>query len=739
MNREARAGLADALMIGASPIELRLAALSDTMLRLTVHRLGDDGETEKSDPSPELVVEDPGPPLAVIRNLQAEMSFGFGANRVQVSPSPLTIVVTDAERRNRQRLSFAADGLIDFALGEGPVFGLGQGGPQFDRRGGEFALINGQSEGVRSIDMNAPGAKAPEYTFDLAGEGARITIPWIVSADGFATYFAKPIGSFDRADRKGRLTPSADCPPLPADIFLIVSDDPQEIMRCYALLTGFPHLPPLWSLGYLQSHRTLASREAVLAEAEEFRARKLPCDGMIYLGTGFCPNGWNSGHGQFDFNPRIFPDPDEMVRQLHDDGMHVVLHVVDPPLGLRGAVGDPDIAADDADHAANYWAHHQLALKAGVDGWWPDVGDKLAPGARLARARMYWEGALASRPDRRPFALHRNAYAGVQRYGWLWSGDIDSAWRTLVMQVPAGLNCGLTGIPYWGTDTGGFITTKELTGELFIRWFQYSAFCPSFRGHGRTWKLRLPWGWNTGEYGPAEYDFRRVELPDPSELNNPLVEPICKAYLELRYKLLPYTYSVVREASMTGMPVMRALWLHYPSDPRAAACGDLYLWGRDILVAPVIEKGAASRGLYLPQGDWHDMWTGDVITGGRRITRKVDLQTMPLYVRSGAIIATGPVKQNTGESPDEPLRLTIYPGCDGKAVLYEDDGISLGHLRRDWRAYALDWREADRRLAISLVPGSRPLSEGRKFVAMIRNAHGGTSLTFKGETLEVSL
>ena len=136
------------------------------------------------------------------------------------------------------------------------------------------------------------------------------------------------------------------------------------------------------------------------------------------------------------------------------------------------------------------------------------------------------------------------------------------------------------------------MTTKNLTGELYARWFQFSAFCPLFRSHGRTWKLRLPWGWNTGNYGPTELEayHGKAALPDPKELHNPEVEPICRTYLELRYRLLPYLYSAVREAHDTGLPVMRALWLHYPDDPRAVACGDQYLWGRDMLVAPVIEE-----------------------------------------------------------------------------------------------------------------------------------------------------
>ena len=167
------------------------------------------------------------------------------------------------------------------------------------------------------------------------------------------------------------------------------------------------------------------------------------------------------------------------------------------------------------------------------------------------------------------------------------------------------------------------------------------------------------------------------------------VEPICKAYLELRYRLLPYLYSAVREAHETGMPVMRALWLHYPSDPEAVGRGDEYLWGRDILVAPVVEKGATSRTLYLPQGTWYDFWTAREVSGGREITRPVDLKTMPLYVRAGAIIPTGPVKQHTGETADAPLTLTVYPGADGTADVYEDDGASFAHKAGEYRKIAV--------------------------------------------------
>jgi len=732
-----------ALTIGGKPVELCLATVNPYMLRLTLQPIEADGSTRPPPRAPELVIGEEskgknGRSLARIRTRADETTIAWDQNSIRIASDPLTISVTDAGGRTCQELQIASNGEIAFALGDAPLFGLGQGGRQFDRRGGVFARINGQGEGVHSLDMNAPGARAPEYPFDLAGEGARITIPWLVSAAGWAIYFCAPAGVFDLSARRGRLIPDDDTIAA-IDAFLIVAQEPAQIMWQYAQLTGQSHLPPLWSLGYLQSHRTLASREAVLAEVDEFRQRKLPCDGMIYLGTGFCPEGWNTGHDSFAFNPRIFPDPDAMLRQLHQSGMRVVVHVVDPPLDLHGTIDDGEADPNDTDHAASYWARHQEALAKGIDGWWPDVGDQLAPQARLARIRMYWDGPLQSDPDRRPFALHRNAYAGIQRHGWLWSGDVDSAWRTLAMQVPVGLNCGLTGIALWGTDIGGFITTPELTGELYVRWFQYGAFCPLFRSHGRTWKLRLPWGWNTGEYGPEEYDGRHGALPDRSELHNPQVEPICRKYLELRYRLLPYTYSAVREASDTGMPVMRALWLHYPSDAAAVACGDAYLWGRDILVAPVTEKGATRRALYLPPGDWHDFWTGERHRGGRRIERTVDLETLPLYVRAGAIIATGPVRQSTNDVIDEPLRLTVYPGQDGATTLYEDDGISLAHQRGDWQAFRLTWNERARTLGIALVRGSRPLVAPRTFTAALRNGERTATLTFKGDPIEVGL
>jgi alpha-glucosidase/alpha-D-xyloside xylohydrolase len=221
------------------------------------------------------------------------------------------------------------------------------------------------------------------------------------------------------------------------------------------------------------------------------------------------------------------------------------------------------------------------------------------------------------------------------------------------------------------------VPTDDLTGELYVRWFEYAAFNPLFRSHGRTWHLRLPWGWNAGESGPLETNWR----PNPNELHNAEAEPICKKYLELRYRLLPFNYTISRQARDTGVPMMRALWLHYPNDPEAVKLGTEYLWGRDLLIAPVVEKGAKARRIYLPEGKWFDWWTGEKLAGKRWIERPVDLATMPIYARAGAIIPLDPVRQYTAQSVTEPTLLRIYPGADGEFTLYDDDGQSLGYLK----------------------------------------------------------
>jgi alpha-glucosidase/alpha-D-xyloside xylohydrolase len=305
-------------------------------------------------------------------------------------------------------------------------------------------------------------------------------------------------------------------------------------------------------------------------------------------------------------------------------------------------------------------------------------------------------------------------------------------------QVPIALNTALTGIPYWGTDIGGFVPTPEFTAELYLRWFQFGAFCPLFRCHGRAWKLRLPWGWNTGDVGPTEINnYKGAAIPDASELHNAEVEGICRKYLELRYRMLPYLYSAVRECSTTGMPIMRALWLDFPDDPKAVSCGDQYLWGQSLLVAPVVEKGATTREVYLPRGAWYDYWTGARQDGGRQIQRPVDLETIPLYVRAGSILPQGPLKQFSSEKVDESVFVRVYPGRDSSFLLYEDDGRSFDYRQGVWMGTQMSWRDKERKLHLSLASGSRFLpSEPRVFTVEL---DGRTEkVTFDGRPVEVS-
>jgi alpha-glucosidase/alpha-D-xyloside xylohydrolase len=713
------------LRVAGSTVELTVTAVTEDIVRLTVAAI-ERGNAQPVPSDGSLAERDWAAPLASLTSRAGARTVICGHARVMISPDPLAVRIATHDQPLVQHLTFDDQtSVFTFHLGQGPILGLGEGGPQFDRRGSVDRMQSGQG-GYR-----------------LRTHGGRVPVPWLIGTAGWAMFVHHPAGRFDLTGAEGKFVPSSGPTALPIDIFVVTARQPATIMAAYAHLTGHSEMPPLWALGYQQSHRTLASRDEVLSIARTFRQKKLPCDVLIYLGTGFCPSGWNTGHGSFTFNRAVFPDPKAVIDELHRLHFRVVPHVVIRSRSLSGSVRDrSETRQEDQGHAASYWNEHRGVFSLGVDGWWPDEGDPLSPASRLSRIRMYWEGPQVDRPAERPYALHRNGYAGMQHYGaFLWSGDIYSTWATLAAHVPVAINTSLTGIPYWGTDIGGFVPTKELTGELYVRWFQFGAFCPLFRAHGRTWKLRLPWGWNTGELGPNEIrTYGDAANPDPSELHNGAVEPICRKYLELRYRLLPYLYSVVRECCRTGMPIMRALWLDDPGDSVGAARGDEYLWGPSILVAPVTEKGATARRLYLPRGHWYDFWSGEALEGGREINRPVDLATLPLYVRAGSILPMGPVKQFTDQEDDGPLAVRVYPGADGRFMLYQDDGISFGYRRGDWMGVDLAWDDRSRALALKLAQGSRvrPPPGLRIDVQNMRDqtAH---SVFFSGKPIELRL
>jgi alpha-glucosidase (family GH31 glycosyl hydrolase) len=667
----------------ASPglINLTLTALSNNTLRIgiapanTYAPTSELGFVEREWPDP---LE---PPSAA-----GAHTVSWGKYAIRIKSDPLTITVMEGTKTRRQ-IKFDLDSTnIHFPL-DGPIFGLGEGTNTFDRRNTREPLINGQTPA------------------DFRTYGARVQVPFVISPDGWGIFIGQPQGTFEFTQTEGIFRGLEAT--STRNVFLLLGEDPADVLREYAELTGFPHMPPLWALGYMQSHRTLASRAEVLNIVQTFRDKKLPCDAVIYLGTGFCPSGWNTGHGSFTFNDQVFPDPPGMLRELHSLHFNVVLHVV-PPGNLHGRVSDAEPVTSAPGNAATYWEKHAALERIGVDGWWPDEGDLFSVHARFDRNRMYFEGSRKSSPDRRPFALHRNGYAGIQRFGWLWSGDTACTWAALRAQIMVGIGAGLSGISYWGTDIAGFEPSPELTADLYVRWFQFAAFCPSFRGHGRTWHLRLPWGWNMGDPGPKETEAPwAANWPVAADLRRADVEELCRKYLNLRYQLLPYLYSSVEQGHATGLPLMRALCINWPQDEKAVLTSDAYMWGDHILVAPVFEKGAATRAVYLPAGTWWDYWTGTRAEGGSSIERAVDLATMPLYIKAGAILPMGPVRQYVSEPVAEPITLRIYPGADGSFTWYDDDGISYAHERGEFMRALCAWNEAERTLKITRDPAGR--------------------------------
>ena len=722
------------IRVAGMPVEIAVASISPMTVRITVAAIVGTGGVPDDGA---LVAAAEGTPLARRRTSAAFTAVRAGNLTVRYTADPPAIHVDSLEGQPVQRLALGAEEPgLSFLLPRGPLLGFGEGGPQFDRKGSVDRMRNGQGG------------------YQLRTHGGRVPIQWLVGTDGWGMFVHHPIGAFDFSGTEGRLTPAGDA--LPLDVFVVSSPDPKVIVGEYARITGRAELPPLWSFGYLQSHRTLAGPDEVMWVAKTFREKQLPCDGLIYLGTEFTPSGWNTRNGEFAWKKENFPDPKQAIADLHALHYKVVLHSVIEGRRMSGTVAGactPDKAVpsgrtpDDRwpeDRAVEcYWPYHKPAMDLGIDGWWPDQGDGLDGRSRLARIRMYWEGPQLYRTAERPFALHRNGYSGMQRYGaFLWSGDVYSTWETLKTHVPVAVNTGLSGIPYWGTDIGGFVPTPEYTGELHVRWFQFGTFCPLFRSHGRTWHLRLPWGWNTGSLGPEELRGYTggAGHPDPSELRNAQVEPIIRKYLELRYRLLPYTYSLAKECCDTGLPMMRSLWLHYPDDPSAVARGDQFLWGKDMLVSPVVEKGVASRRLYLPRGEWHDYWTEERVAGGRELERAADLATMPLHVRAGAIIPHAPVRQYVDQPSDEPLTVVVYPGADGAFVLYEDDGRTFEHRKGAFMRIAMAWDDRAGRLSMRLAPGSRMLPPlTRQVRARLAGSKEEQSVRFNGKPVAITL
>ncbi|HLU07915.1 MAG TPA: TIM-barrel domain-containing protein [Woeseiaceae bacterium] len=740
---------AGTIMSGGKPAQLNIRLAGTASLRVTLKPL--DYAREFPD-SPAIARGRWPEPVIELEELDGILNRRIGPLYVTVSDNPLTIDVSAADGRSVQNVVFAENGAVSFRLDDRPVLGLGGGGPamgenwreeplEFDRRGrlhemtprwqqkaygsrNPVPLIIGTSGWA--LFMNSPWVQV-----DLRDERRGLFVPWE----------PREAGSAAPAELQGRPSPESEVEGL-LDFFLFDAGEPATFMADIVRIAGRPVMPPKWAFGYMQSHRLLEDEQQMIDIVNTFRRKNLPIDAVIYQGTGHTPRGWNTEQPSFTFNPEVFTrEPPEVIGDLHERNVKVIVHVVPPSAEdlprLHGNVPPRENETVDESHIQAHWEDHVPLLEAGIDAFWPDEGDRFDLPSRLNRHKMYYQGPLSVQPNRRPWSLHRNGYLGIGRWGgWMWSGDTDSSWQTLAAQIMVGLNHSLSISPYWGSDIGGFYPNEELTAELYARWFQFAAFTPSFRGHGRTWWTRLPWGWGLSEMGPEEHRTN----PLPSELNNRAIEGIARKYAELRYRLLPYNYALAWQARDLGLPMMRPLWLHYPQDEKSTGIGTEYLWGRDFLIAPVTEKGTKARDVYLPEGDWYDWWTGDKHSGGGRLTRVVDLETMPIYVRAGAIIPLDPVREYIGQEVSEPMELRVFRGSDGEFTLYDDDGTTLNYLEGQGSLTRVTWNDDAATLTIAPAPkdSARERSESRQFRIELLPDGASRLVTYLGRRVTVA-
>jgi alpha-glucosidase/alpha-D-xyloside xylohydrolase len=669
------------LEIDGKEVKLCFDAICDQVLRICI--LPREFSVSSVFTTKNLAAREWQEPDIVISRSEEKRSVQAGPFTVEIRGLVFSVSVG---RKKIQVLSISpATGDITFAMQKGErIYGLGQGFiPCYNRRGAKYNL---------ALYGQIPG---------LLENYSTVTPVAYVIGDGWALYFHQPwggwmdltgdVGTYSKDDREY------------GDMFLVNVQEPLDAAKKYYQIVGLPPLPPRYALGYQQSYRTLSfEKDYPLKTARYMREHDLPCDLLIYLGTGFCDGGWNTNNGKFVWNSRVFPNPEKTMRELHDLHYKIALHTIFTPRSLHGELGDDeDVSPLEYDHVENYWQkHREVFSRAHNEAWWPDGDERMDTLSLITRLRMYYEGSLELLPNVRPFHLDHDCPVGFTRWGGVsWSGDVMSEWETLKNHIPLGLSVSLSCTPYYSSDTGGFYCTEEYSGELYLRWFEYNTFTPFLRSHGRQAYLHNPWGWSqvkkTDEM-PNEINHQfRDALPLESSLGDELVEPICRKYIHERYKLLPYIYTLAWEASEAGLPMMRPLWTVYPGDREAVDVDNEYMFGANLLVTPVTAQGAKNWKVYFPgKGKWYDYWTGKEYEGGTTAHVSAELDTIPVFVTAGGIVVKGPVIQyvDTEAKKDfDEITVEIYRGADGKYTLYEDDGISLDYKKGQYTKTEIRW------------------------------------------------
>ncbi len=487
----------------------------------------------------------------------------------------------------------------------------------------------------------------------------------------------------------------------PVDFYIILGPQISEVVKGYCQLTGKPHFLPRWALGYQQSRwMEYRSTEDVLEIAQELRSRNIPCDAIV-LDIDYMDE-----YRVFTWDEEIFPDPRDLVDTLHRMNLRLMT-IIDPGVKLekgydvydQGLANDYFLKNRDGEvYVGLVWpgetvfpdfsrpevrrwfgSLYQRFAKIGVgSSSWIDMnepsncmyegladeysmdsvatndGEPWEPVFRnvygLCMAEAVYHGLESIYLNQRPFVLTRSGFSGYQRFAATWTGDNQSKWEYLWLSIPMLLNLGLSGIPFCGADVGGF--SGDATSELLARWYQVGCFYPFFRNHSRIHTARQE-PWHFGEE----------------------TESIARNYINLRYRLLRYLYSLAWRASCTGEPIMRPLVYEFQDDAATYTEDTQFMVGPFMMIAPILEKGAQSRDVYFPDGVWFDYWTGKPISGPGTFSIEAQLEKEPIYVREGAIIPVGNNIESTNQDQGN-LVVWVYPGRDSRFEIYEDDGMS---------------------------------------------------------------
>ncbi|WP_241535947.1 TIM-barrel domain-containing protein [Indiicoccus explosivorum] len=561
---------------------------------------------------------------------------------------------------------------------------------------------------------------------------------------------------FDMKGQSGHYTFSSDSGGL--DYYIFAGPSLKDVIGQYTELTGRMPLPPKWALGYHQSRYSYESEQEVRELAARFKEQEIPLD-AIYSDIHYMDD-----YRVFTFDQERFPDPAGLIRDLKSEGIRLI-PIVDPGVKkdpeyrvykegvaddhfcrfLEGDVffGDvwPGTSAfpDFTEAQTRHWwgENHAFYTEMGVEGIWNDMNEpsvfnetktmdlgvvhrnggnpkthrELHNAYGLLMSEATYEGLKRQLAGRRPFVLTRAGYAGIQRWAAVWTGDNRSFWEHLQMALPMCMNLGMSGVAFSGPDVGGF--AHHASGELLARWTQAGAFMPYFRNHSVLGSDRQE-PWSFGEkYGE-----------------------VIRNSIQARYVWLPYLYGLFREASTTGIPVMRPLVLEYPDDPAVSNLADQFLAGPDVLVAPVLVPGQEKRMVYLPEGEWVDYWEDTILEGGKHIIADAPLDRLPLFIKNGAIIVHGPVRRNAeAEIGELAVHLYIKEQAAGSALLYDDDGISLTYREGCYFEERMEAEVSAGKVEIRtavLTDGWHPAWRNRrKFV--LHNIKKGTEITVDDE------